>query len=686
MAEGKISLTAPRAWQGEVRWKSTPIPGKNASNVTASCYAWRTDGGESYGNNPYWGYVYIGKASKTFTIKRMNSTHQYGGSCWAEIPHDAEGKAQVTIGAEISGSDHNDLTGVTLQGSQTVTLDPIILAKASRIRLNAERLQMGKKLLISIDRDHPDCLHTLSYRFGEASGVLAEKVESCYEWTVPDLSAFCGLEDVCTITCETSMGQKNLGTTEAKLTLSVQDPTKPRLPEAVLGQEAKILCPRNSPHFRWELSLRLGDETYTVGQGQQEFFLWTPPYSLARVMPARITMNGMLSAKTYNGEALVGTEESPIRLTVPRNEFTVPRIDSLTLTPVSEGIPPEFGFLRGKTGLRAAAELSSPWSEIQDCLLSAGRQKAEGNPAVIPILEDPGSLSVRLLVRDLRGFETEVRETIRVIPYEKPRVIPYGEEKTVICHRAEPSGALSDRGRDLQIRAGVRGTEIPVAGRNANVLSLFYRIRAGEGPFSDWVPLPLEEQNRVSTQFPDLLASLQKSYQTELRAEDSLGEYSVMDVGILSEAISFGLYDGVDGAAFGKYPETPHVVDLGPQMTLLVRGKLDLRGESWQELGLAEGIRPVFPSRGRVEGAKYRISGENHVYLAFACGMPGENMAVNREPLPQGLRPAFPCTSLCASEGGMVAVTCGEDGFLRVSPAAGNPSPSWIDGTLDYFR
>ena len=686
MAKGEIRLSCPQGrWAGKILWESTPIAEENASSVSAACYVWRTDGGVSFGNNPYCGRLWIGSQQTVITFPRVDGNIQCTGSCWAKILHNSEGLASAEIGASIDGSDNNDLFGTTLSGRQVIHPDPIALAGPSRISLNAEALQMGKRLLISIDRDQPDCLHDLSYSFGSTSGSLGEKIGSSYEWTVPDLAAYCGLQGTCTVFCKTYRKGKYLGKTEASLTLLVPDPTTPRLEAATLGSPSVIRCERNAGNFTLSLSLILKGREYALGEGKLDSLNWTPEYALAGTAPDLVTFSGTLRCVTSNGGVQVGVRESPIRLTVPENEFTRPRITSLVLKPVSEKIPEKFGYLRGKTGLQAEFTADSPVSQIEGCFLTVGRAQAEGNPAVIRMLEDPGLLHVVGRVRDQRGFTASLEREIQVLPYEKPRVIPIAGAKTIVCQRAEKSGALSQQGTCLAIRAGIRYTEIQKEGIQENSCTLRYRWKTGEGAFGPWIPLLSPGQTQVSTLIEGIVTSLQKSYQVELSALDTLGEEDRVLFTVMTQAISFALYDGTDGAAFGKYPELPHTVDLAPQMTLLVRGRLELRGEAWENLGLAPGIRPPVSSFGRAEECACRVSGGNHVFLAFCCGLPGETMAVNREPVPEGLRPVRPVTGLCPTEGGIALVTCGTDGFLRVKALSGGETSGWIDGYLDYF-
>ena len=687
MASGVIPMTCDKGgpWAGKIVWSSQLIPEAGASNLSASCYVWRTDGSSSQGPNPYFGKMTIDRKEVILTLGRITSREALVGSGWCKVLHNSNGTGFSKITAFVMGSQNNDLTGKTLRGSQTVTMDPILLAGPSSISLGAETLQMGKKLRVSIHRDQTDCVHDLSYTFGNASGTIASQVGESFDWTLPDLAAYCELSGTCTVFCKTYRKGNYLGSSQAQFTMQVPDPAVPGLDTAVLGTQSQISCPRKSGNFSLKLSLLLENQEFPIGEGMKNTFSWTPEYKLAALKKDLTVITGTLRCRTYNGSVFVGTRDHTVRLTVPENEFTRPRIREMNLKPILNGVPEKFRYLRGKTGLQADFLGDSDCSDITEYTLSLGSETVHGNPAKIPVLSLAGLLKVRGQVRDLRGFTGSVTQEIQVVPYGKPRVVPASGKETVICQRALASGALSPQGTFLAIQAGVRFTSVIYENQEQNSAVLRYRIRQGEGTFGPWNVLNQPGETEVKALIPDAVSSLQHSYQVELSAVDALGEENRTRFEIMSQAISFVLYDGVDGAAFGKYPESPHVVDLAPQMTLLVRGKLDNRGEVWEDLGLAPGIQPPQPETGRAEGCAMRLSGGSHVILAFSCRMPEGHLAVNANPVPQALRPPRKIHSLCPSQGGITAAECGPDGFIYLENVLGTADAGWVDGYLDYY-
>ena len=162
---------------------------------------------------------------------------------------------------------------------------------------------------------------------------------------------------------------------------------------------------------------------------------------------------------------------------------------------------------------------------------------------------------------------------------------------------------------------------------------------------------------------------------------------------IMTEAVSFVLYDGPDGAGFGKYPEAPHVVDIASHMTLLVRGRLVVEGADWQDLGLAEGVSEDIIGIGRkpVSGCHYRVENGNHVYLAFdgSFNFPTAPLIINRTAIPEAYRPRRPVMAMCMTDVGLAVCTGSTDGYIRVESVIpfkeNTEAVSGMDGYIDYW-
>lgn len=597
----------------------------------------------------------------------------------------------------------------TISGNKWISATaPEPAVSASTISVSPNPVQMGKQLLISISRDNSSCTHIVSYSFGNKSGTISSSAGSSATWTVPDLAdqVTNALSGKGTIYCETYCDGEYIGTTSASISLTVPDPTTPSISggQITLGSECSITCKRNSSSFKVKLEFEFKKTTVNIGTFSANSRPWVPNYDLANQVPDLTNATGTLKCTTMNGTAIVGTKTSTVKVIVPENDVTRPTftLDNLTLSPISD-LGQDFAgvYMRGKTGLRAKMTASSKYSTIKTRTITVGSLSAQGDPADIDLLVDDGNVKVTAKVTDARGFSTTVTTSIYIMPYRNPKVIPYTGHSAVICERALETGELNPNGTVLAIKAGKSFSSVILNGKEINSCVLRYRWKPNSADaYTEWITiLPSKStETEISLLIGNVVSSLQTSYMVQIEAVDTLDGKHTLTFQIMTQAISFVLYDGPDGAGFGKYPEAPHVVDIASHMTLLVRGKLEVTGSQWESLGLASGINESVYAYGRKEdtGCHYQVSNGNHVYAAFNCGFTysGTARAINSTPIPAEFRPPRPVYSLCpVNDRTMAMVSVSADGYIRVewvqkltdTVNTGTAEVIWIDGYLDYW-
>lgn len=626
-----------------------------------------------------------------------------------DIENDIYDGSRVLIKVEID-TDAYDVVGRQATGSfyhytqkMSWTKDPSSIYPASY------SVQMGKTLNLTISRSNSSYKHDLYYSFGNRTMVkfASDVTGSTYAWSVPDIASLCSdaTSGNLMITCRTYHGIDYRGASDTNVTLSVPDPTTPVIASSItLGTAYAITCTRNSSNFEIRLEFVFKNETTLIYQGKVNSASWTPSYDLAKLIPALVSAGGTLQCTTLNGTAVVGTKSVSVTVVVPENDTTRPAFSSgdLTLAPVSSLDSTFAGlYIRGKTGLKATMEASSTYSTIAGYSITAGNISASGNPSIIDLLSDEGTVTVTAKVTDARGFTRTVTTSIYIYPYRRPKVVPVSGYDDVICERANASGSLSPSGTHLAIKAGKSYSEISPYGTNLNPCILRFRWKvSGADEFGYWSTL-LGYGSSVlnqSVMVSGVVSSLSTSYVVEIQALDSLGGSHTMTFTIMTEAISFCLYDGVDGAAFGKYPEEPHVVDIASHMTLRVRGKFVVDGEMWQSLDLASGVEESVYSYGRYgdTGCYYHVDNGNHVYVAFNCAFSyaGTAVVINSTAIPEGARPPRTVGGICpVNDHGIAMVTVSSDGYIRVAwvqkltdtVLTGSATVVFIDGYLDYW-
>ena len=622
------------------------------------------------------------------------------GTFWVNF--DSSGNASISLSISVTIRNSGSFSG-SITGSGTATAKAPY--GASTFTVNKNPVKLGENLIFSITRDSANLTHSLYYWNGVSASwiLIASGVGTSYSWTVPDIASIMpnAISGNLYLLCTTYNGSTSIGSNQISITMHVQHATVPAIESntATMGTAKTISCQRGSANFHVALEFTLGNTTQSIGDVSADSCTWTPIYDFAKEIPNLTYGTGMLTCKTYNGTALVGTESISVKLIVPENDITKPKFSEsgLTLSVVTTLTGDLAGlYIRGRTGIKAEFTATSDYSTIQSYSVSAGSVSARGNPATIDTLVNEGDVLITAKVTDARGFYTIVTTSINVLPYQKPKITPYSGYSDVICERAKSTGELSADGTYLAIKAGKSFSSFVVGGteRNSCVLRYRYKVSSAE-EYNSWVVLLGSDDVNTQTSIlvGGIVSSTSTSYDIELEAMDALGGRHTLHFQIMTSQVSFVLYDGVDGAGFGKYPEAPHVVDIASHMTLLVRGKLVVLGSDWEPLTFASGVYESSYDFGRVVDCKYQVKEGNHVYVAFNCSFThsGASITINGSQIPEEYRPLRAVRSICPVNGNGTAIVCvNTDGFIQVEAVerageTGSHAVLWIDGYLDYW-
>lgn len=182
----------------------------------------------------------IGSRSNTCTINgtavaysssaiSTTGTHSLGTAS-STVSHNSDGTKSITIKAifniraTISGTYYESITA-----SATVTLDSIPRASS----VSATSVNLGTASTIAISRASSSFTHTLTYKFGSASGTIVTKTTATsVSWT-PPLSLASQIPNAttrtCTITCTIYSGTTSIRSKTCTHTLTVPAGVKPTI-------------------------------------------------------------------------------------------------------------------------------------------------------------------------------------------------------------------------------------------------------------------------------------------------------------------------------------------------------------------------------------------------------------------------------------------------------------------------
>lgn len=660
------------------------------------------------------GTLTINGESRSFTISTLPyQVADYRSVYETEyipIYFDENGIAEISVDVKVKGASGTMFSGYTLGGMLNHSYSNT--AGAGSIEMSPSAQRMGDTAILAISKGIGAVTHKVTYSFGSVTKVIGNFLnrEYQYEWTIPDLSSECtnATSGTMNITLETYRFGTLVGSDSVSREIFVPLASEIVLQDMAVGEVTPITIKRNSTNFTSTIrAFVLQQKVIVTTDCAQDTFNWNIPTSVAKLMPNTAVETIYLYCDTYNGTALVGSTSAKAMIRVdPEDSRFKPVIDSLTV----EGTIPDAAdafkqlILQNVSGVAVSVEAHSDVSTITGYEIAVFGDSFSGDDGKFDIVANSfaGVHTMTVRVTDARGSSAEATQDVTILPYIKPKVVPYAvgdvQYSAPICYRADREGMATGNGTFMRILAGKMCTEILQDGVNINASKLEYRTRKSTEDWpEDYVTLfPFQnDANFVSEIIEDAYPDPKASYQTEIRVTDLVGFSHSIFIKISSQKVSFSLLCAAAGAAFGKTAEFPDVVEIASDMTLWVRGKIEVdnaelvalqcnENDSCWESGYAYGHHSV-------SGCYYGTEFGSKVNVIFnrAILWSGSKIYLNAEALPEEIRPAVPISKLCAADGGLVMATVGTDGFITIDFAWSPESKNefhWIDGLVTYWK
>ena len=398
-----------------------------------------------------------------------------------------------------------------------------------------------------------------------------------------------------------------------------------------------------------------------------------------------------------------------ITLTIPNIDATQPTA-TLTLTPVSSlATPFNTLYIKGKSKVTAnlTGGAGKYGSTIKSYTVSVAG-KGGTPPYTSGFLVNPGSVTITGTVTDSRGYSRTYTQTITVVDYSVPQIIPISGESEVIAARCDSSGNLSEIGTYLKIKAKRSYSKVYVSGVNKNLCYIRYRHKKEGGSYSSWTTILATTAASDEIITGALLSgalSVTSSYVVEVQAVDTIGETGTTAISLPTERVYMDEAASINSLGIGKYAEEENTVDVAEDITVKVRGDLivgdrPISDTGWIDLGITDSNEAVMISSNAVgrngPGCYYRVINGNHVYVAFncACTFSGSTLVINKNKIPSDYCPERNAYAIVATGGrALIRAIANHSGnvvidYVQLMTATANTTSanvSWVDGYLDYW-
>ena len=448
-------------------------------------------------------------------------------------------------------------SGSTVIGTKTVDITLNIPA-ASQPSAHHSPVQMGTSVDIYTNRISSAYTHKLTYTIGGKSDTIGDSVGASKPWTPPkSLAAYTGNKTsaTCTITCATYNGTLHVGTKTTDIVLTVPNATVPTVSASTvaMGSQITISMPKEAEVYTHDLSYAFSGTTGTIGNGLSGDYPWTVPLDLAKAIKSGTKGTVTVICKTMLGGTLVGTEYAYFEATVPNNTTTQPKVSwnvEAVDTPFS-GV-----FVAGRSKVKVSYDASSDYSTIASYATSLPGYSGDTNPYTSGVLRNPGTFEVLGRVTDARGYYTDKTESIAVIDYSVPRVVPHSNENKIICTRCNSDGTVDPGGVRLRIKAGRDYRKVISNGVQKNFCKLSYQWKTdGASQYSNPIELisRTESSDFIDTVITDVTFNNTTAYNIQIIVEDDVGESDTVTITVPTVFATWHVPAGGHGMTIGGY-------------------------------------------------------------------------------------------------------------------------------------
>lgn len=345
--------------------------------------------------------------------------------------------------------------------------------------------------------------------------------------------------------------------------------------DTTLGTACHIKWTPKNKDFGYKLRFSIGNWNGTTGAivpGTTGAYLYTGyniPLEAANQIPNSKTGTMAVTLYTYtdsNCTTQIGSPSTANFTAVVPNS-AAPRI-SMVLSPVNsmgEGLDTFYIRRLGKVGADFSKTTGQYGATIKSCEMIVNGSRYTDSPYQSDWLPYSGTIEVKGIVTDSRGYSTEDIQHISVIPYDSPVVVPHTGSSAIICARCDSSGRLNPSGTHLKIRAGRKYSKVISDGVQKNFCMLGYRY-ALSGTALPSTFTALIERNSTSDDIdvvvPGVTLGIASSYTVQLHAIDDYGAASTLTFAISTDQVTLHLREGGKGVGVGKYAEADEAFDV----------------------------------------------------------------------------------------------------------------------------
>ena len=321
----------------------------NTSNVTVSVRVYRTNTGyTTYGTGTV--YCTINGTQYTEAITSSDKITSSGIVLFSKtlnIAHNADGSKTLATSARIT---HDQFSSSSQSYSQKLTTIP----RATTPTLSASSVNMGASITINMPRASSSFDHTLTYKFGSATGTIGSDLGTSKAWTVPlSLASQVpnGTSGTCTITCKTYNGSTLIGTKTVSFTAKVPSSVVPSISSLTVAEAVSGLAAQFGAYVQNKSKLKVtisASGSYSSTIKSYKTTVAGKSYTASSFTSGVLTSSGTVTISTTVTDSRGRTATKSTTVTVVA--YTAPKITRFSAVRTDSGVQVAMNFSIASVG------------------------------------------------------------------------------------------------------------------------------------------------------------------------------------------------------------------------------------------------------------------------------------------------------------------------------------------------
>lgn len=384
----------------------------NTSSVTVSVNVYRTNTGyTTYGTGTV--YCTINGTQYTSSITSSDKITSSGIVLFSKtltISHNADGTKTLATSTRIT---HDQFSSSAQSYSQTLTTIP----RATTPTLSASSVNMGSSVTITMNRASSSFDHTLTYKFGNATGTIGSDLGTSKAWTVPLTLANqipTGTSGTCTITCKTYNGSTLIGTKTVSFTAKVPSSVVPSISSVTITEAVSGIATQFGAFVQGKSKAKVvtvASGAYSSTISSYKTVIESKTYTGANITSAVLSGSGSVSVKVTVTDGRGRTATTTKTITV--SSYTAPKITKFSAVRNDSGVSITMNFAissmseKNKKSYTVSYKLktASEWT-----VLTSGSVYSYNGSQSFTIFSTESSYDLRLTVTDYFGTATAYGE------------------------------------------------------------------------------------------------------------------------------------------------------------------------------------------------------------------------------------------------------------------------------------